>query len=310
MTGGQSSIAVYCTLVWQPNTSNSYTANQNGYTRLITYSACLSGGSATACAAQPLLQVVVGFDDNPPGTVAPSINPTKCTPIAQNGSCGESMTQLSWLWNPVVPVVNSISPASGPPTGGTTIQINGTGFVAGETINFLQETGGTPVNPPDENGYNPPVSATIVSNPPPTCALPTCVEAVSPVVLSGASYFVTVTTPAGTSAFSAVFTYNPVTPVVAGLVPPVTGGSVSRGQLVTIEGTGFWAPSSGFPGTSLLLPPNRGGIMHSEPEQHHRWRRDLTTASGSPYATITAQSPVVGPSGVGIYYVQVEVDKA
>ena len=31
-------------------------------------------------------------------------------------------------------------------------------------------------------------------------------------------------------------------------------------------------------------------------------------ASGSQYATITAQSPPVGPSGVGNYYVQVQVD--
>ena len=309
VAGGQDSIAVYCTMVWQPNASNAYTVNQNGYNRVITYSACLSGGSATACAAKPLLQVVVGFDDNPPGTVAPSINPTKCTPIASNGNCGESMTQLSWLWNPVAPVVSSISPTSGQPTGGTTIKIKGSGFVSGNTVNFLEESGGTPINPTNDNGYNPPVSATVVSSPPPgdQCALPTCVEAVTPAVVSGAFYFVTVTTPSGTSAFSAVFTYNPVRPVVAGLGGSVTGGSVTGGNTVTIEGTNFWAPNSGFP-VQVFFCPTVGGSCIASPSNTTNGVVVSPPQSGSQYATITAQSPAVGPSGVGTYDVQVEVD--
>ncbi len=132
--GESGSVAVYCTMVWQPNGGtngvDTYSNNQSNYTRVITYSACYSGDSASAtpttCAAQPRLQAVVGFDDYPAGTVAPSIDPTECAPIANNGTCGETMTQLSWQWNPVVPAVSSISPSSGPITGGTTIQINGT----------------------------------------------------------------------------------------------------------------------------------------------------------------------------------------
>ena len=297
-----------CTARWSgsPTRLNAYTVNQNGYTRIITYSACPSGGTGAACAADPLLQVVVGFDDEPPGTVAPSIHPTKCTPIADNGSCGDSMTQLSWQWNSVVPVVSSISPLSGPVTGGTTIQINGAGFISGETVNLIQESGGAPVNPINENGYNPPVSATVVSSPPPTCALPTCIEAISPIVLSAGSYFVTVTTPGGTSAFSAIFTYNAVTPFVAGLVGSVTGGSVTGGNTVTIEGTGFWATSAAP--AQVFFCPTGGGSCVASPSNTTNGVVISLPQGTSPYETITAQSPAVGPSGVGTYYVQVEVN--
>ena len=305
VTDQQASIAVYCTMVWAPD-------DPNGYTRTITYSACVSGGSATACALDPILQAVVAFDDNPPGTVVPSINPSKCTPIADNGNCGESMTQLSWQWHPVVPVVNSIStvpptnPPSGPPTGGTTVQINGTGFAAGETVGFLQESGGIPVS--GNNGYNPPVPAALVSSPPPTCALPTCIEVTSPNVLSGVTYFVTVTTSGGTSAFSAVFTITQVTPVVAGLYGAVTGGSVTGGNTVTIEGTGFWAPS-GSPAQVFFCPTTGGGSCIASPSNKNSGVVISQPQSGSIYDTMTAESPeLMNPSAVGTYYVQVEVD--
>jgi hypothetical protein len=292
------SIAVFCSMVWQPD-------NANGYTRTITYSACMSGGTAAACAATPLLQAIVAFDDNPPGSVTPSANPRQCTPIVpNNGSCGESMTQLSWLWNPVVPVVSSISPTSGSTTGGTTININGTGFVADETVSFLWESGGAPVSPSNTSGYNPAIPATVVTSPPSSCALPTCLQVTSPSVIMGSTYFVTVTTPSGTSAFSSVFTYNPVQPVVAGLSGAVTGGSVTGGSTVTIEGTGFWSASSGSPALVYFCPTGGGGCTPSPSNA----TSGVVTTSGSPYESITALSPPVGPSGQGTYYVQVVVN--
>ena len=305
---GSGSVAVYCTMVWQPNGANAYTVNQDGYSRVITYSACLSGVARPrlACAAQPLLQAVVGFDDYPAGTVAPSIDPTECAPIANNGNCGETMTQLSWQWNPVVPAVSSISPSSGPITGGTTIQINGSGFVSGETVNFLEESGGAPAS-----GYNPPVSATIVSNPPASCPLSTCLEAVTPTVVSGSTYFVTVTTPGGTSPYSPaspyvpVFTYQAGTPVVTGLTGAVTGGPVTGGSTVTIQGTGFWG-SSTIP-AQVFFCPTTGASCSASPSNTSDGVT-VSPPSGSTPAEITAQSPAVGPSGVGTYDVQVEVN--
>ncbi len=214
-------ISVYCTMVWQPFSAE---------TRTITYSACVSGSvTATTCAATPLLQAVIAFGDNQTG-VAPSLGPQQCTPISPGGYCGESMTQLSWQWNPLVPVVSAVSPTGGQSSGGTTVTITGSNFTSGATVSFLQESGGNPVNPSNQQGYNPPVSATLVSNPPSNCAPFNCLQVTSPTVLSGTTYFVTVTTPGGTSAFSAVFSYNTPTvptPTVAGLSGSVTSGSIT-----------------------------------------------------------------------------------
>jgi len=295
----QASIAVYCTMVWQPFSAN---------TRIITYSACLSGGSATACAATPLLQAVVAFDDNQVGSVAPSLLPQQCTQIKQGGYCGESMTQLSWQWNPVVPAVSSVSPASGQSGGGATVNIYGTGFTSNATVSFLQESGGAPVDPANESGYNPPVSATLVSNPPLSCAVPSCIQVTSPVVLSGTTYFVTVTTPGGTSAFSAVFSYNiPVspTPVVVGLSGAVTGGSITGGNTVTALGSNFWAPSSTVP-VQMYFCPVAGGSCVGSPSNGTNGVVVSLPQSGSQYETVSALSPPV--SGPASYYVEVEVN--
>ena len=149
-------VDVYCSLVWQP-----YSAN----TRVFTYSACSTPAPTTRtaaadCAAQPLLQAVVAFDDYPsrgrfaladpePMHADPCNRGTPSGP--ENGSCGVSMTQLSWQWNPVVPAITSLSPSSGSTSGGTTVTIQGTGFTSGETVNFLQqpqECTGTPTTRP------------------------------------------------------------------------------------------------------------------------------------------------------------------
>ena len=309
VTGGATSVAVYCSMTWQPY-------DTNGYTRTITYSACLSTVAAVACAAQPLLQAVVAFDDNPPNTLAPSTNPQPCTPISSNGSCGENMTQLSWQWHPTVPAVNSISttppttPPSGPATGGATVTINGAGFTAGSTVNFLWESGGTPVNPSNTDGYNPPVAASLVTTPPNSCALPTCLQVTSPTVQIGTTYFVTVTTPGGTSAFSSVFTYNPPTPVVAGLSGTVTGGSVTGDSTVSIEGTGFWGSDSNHPPLVYFCPETGGGGCLASPSNLSSGITVSAPQGSSPYETITALSPPVGPNGTGLYYIKVEVNNA
>ena len=297
VAGQSTSIAVYCSMVWQPN-------NANGYTRTITYSACTSDFTATACAATPLLQAVVAFDDNPPGSVQPVSVPQPCTPIGSNGSCGATVTQLSWLWNPVVPVVSSISPANGSTAGGTTISITGTGFVSDETVNFLAESGGTPVNDPNVKGYNPEIPATVVANPPPSCALPTCLQVTTPSVISSQTYFVTVTNPGGTSAYSAVFTYNPGKPVVAGLAGAVNGGSVTGGNTVTIEGTGFWSAGNSAPALVYFCATSNGACTASPSNTGS----GVVVTNGTPYQTITALSPAVGPSGQGTYQIQVEVN--
>ena len=143
--GHTTSVDVYCSMVWQP-----YSAN----TRVFTYAACSTdspnNATSVTCAAQPLLQGIVAFNDYPPGVAFPSPSPSECNPILfqtnlpnalENGSCGVSMTQISWAWNPVVPAITSLSQSSGPTAGGTPVQIQGTGFTSGETVNFVEQAG-------------------------------------------------------------------------------------------------------------------------------------------------------------------------
>jgi hypothetical protein len=64
-----------------------------GATRVVTFSACLSTTSNSACATSPLLQAVVSYDDYPPGG-GPLLT-VQCTPAV---NCGEGMTLQSWTW--------------------------------------------------------------------------------------------------------------------------------------------------------------------------------------------------------------------
>jgi hypothetical protein len=124
----------------------------------------------------------------------------------------ESGQICSYSSGGTVPAVTSIAPAGGPPTGGTTVQITGTGFTPASAVAF----GGA--------------AATRV-----TYTSSSKITATSPAGVGKVD--VTVTTVAGSSAATSAdqFTYAP--PVVTGVSPlfgPATGGTS-----VTIIGTGF-----------------------------------------------------------------------
>jgi hypothetical protein len=174
-------VEVWCSTVWSPSSAN---------TRVVTFSTCLAGVSAATCALNPALQAVVAFDDYPPGVSTP--NSGVCAVY-----CGTGITIESWLWSPTAPTVTSINPTSGAVINNTTITLVGTGFVAGTTVNFVEETGSTP------SSANVILQATNV-----VVGGPTVMSAQVPTVTSGASYFVTVTTPSGTSAYGPIFTYS------------------------------------------------------------------------------------------------------
>jgi hypothetical protein len=175
------SIEVWCSTVWTPSSAD---------TRVVTFSSCLSGVNASTCVVNPTLAAVVAFDDYPPGVSTP--NSGVCAVY-----CGTGLTVESWLWAPQVPTEASINPTSGAVVGNTTITLTGSGFVTGTTVNFVEESGGTP------SSANVILEATGV-----VVVGPTTITAVVPTVSSGASYFVTVTTPAGTSAYGPIFTYS------------------------------------------------------------------------------------------------------
>ena len=181
---GVPEMAVWCSTAWNPTRAD---------TRVVTFSACPGNGApaqaqAAACALQPVLQAVVIFDDYPPGISAPTS--AECVVY-----CGSTMSLNSWQWSPVAPTVTGVydtgtvpPSTSGPITGGTPVIVTGTGFVSGATVNFIEESGGTPSS---DNVVLPATNVTVNGT--------TSITASSPAVTEGTTYYVTVTTPTGTS---------------------------------------------------------------------------------------------------------------
>ena len=171
--------------------------------------------------------------------------------------------------------------------------ITGTGFYQSATqpitVSFIQESGGTvPSNPLTYTVTSPNV---VVNG-------GTSITVVSPPVAGGSScqtefcYFVTVTTPAGTSATGAgdIFEYTEIPPLCAS-VSPVSG---SAGTAVTISGAGFLTGS----GTSADFVPEISGTPTG-------------SGAGTP-ATITSITPdqitvtaPTAPSGTSTSFVTV-----
>nr|WP_269330251.1 IPT/TIG domain-containing protein [Kineosporia babensis] len=111
-----------------------------------------------------------------------------------------------------LPTVSSVSPATGPLGGGTSVTITGTGFTGATAVNF---------------GANSASFVTVVS--------PTQITATSPAGTAGTAD-VRVVTPAGTSANTSAddFVYA-AAPTVSGISP--TAGPVAGGTSVVITGT-------------------------------------------------------------------------
>lgn len=119
---------------------------------------------------------------------------------------------------PLLPAVTSVSPDSGPGSGGTVVTVTGTNLVDVTSVDF-----GT-------------VPATTYS----TTAAGTTLVAVSPIPLAAGAVDVTVTNPVGTSATNAgdVFTYTSAAPLTVTDVYPNAGPLVG-GTTVTLSGTDF-----------------------------------------------------------------------
>ena len=209
---GQPSIAAWCSTQWFPTSTT---------TRIVTISACPAAETALQCGTNPNLQAVVVFDDYPNGTNLPTN--TKCVTY-----CGSSVAISSWTRSPDLPTLNSLVPASGVTAGGLNFTISGSGFTTGTTVNFVEEKNGVPTT---DNVILAATNVVVVDG--------STITAVSPAIVAGLTYFVTVNTPAGASLFSpsGIFTYQWTLPT-ASSITPVSGGSVG-GVLVNVIGTGF-----------------------------------------------------------------------
>jgi len=176
-----------------------------------------------------------------PSGVAGAINVRVTTPEGTSAiAAGNQFTYLS-----DAPTITAVAPNTGDLAGGTSVVIIGTNFTGVTAVNF----GGTVLSPiaapgaPTVASINPtsgaagtPVTITGTGFLPVagfTFVSATQINVVTPAGSGAAN--VTVTTPNGTSAPPATFTYASQAPTVASINP--TSGPA--GTLVTITGTGF-----------------------------------------------------------------------
>lgn len=168
------SVDVWCSTKWNP------LSNQ---TRQVTFYACDSTFSASACGSHPLLYAVVTFDDYPAPSSA--ISTAQCS-----STCGISMNVNSWVFDDSPPTLTSISPTSGSTSGGTTMTITGTNFTSGAVVEFINTSLGS-------NDIVQASSVSVINS--------TTITATTPALASGASYYVVVVTSSGTSAYGPQF---------------------------------------------------------------------------------------------------------
>ena len=190
--------------------------------------------------------------------------------------------------------------------------ITGSGFVQGASnVNFVQETGagGNPANTPSTANSPAGVIVTIPASQVTWggCAGQSCTLSVAaPAVASGTDYFVTVTTPGGTSPYQtpqSTYLDFQVTNQGPNTVPALTGisgsnmnngipgGSITGGGTIALTGSGFYNASN-FAAQVWFLPVGGGSAVEAT---------NVNVASGG---SLTAITPAV--NSPGNYYVQVD----
>jgi hypothetical protein len=191
-----------------------------------------------------------------------------------------------FTYTAVAPTISSISPNVGSIAGGNSVTITGSGFVNSALVKFVQESGGTPVSGGITVKCNvglPPCQVNVLSS--------TSMTVVSPGIVTGTTYFITVTTPGEpTSPTSAndVFTFSPLVPTVSAVSP--NSGPDAGGTSIVITGTGF---VNGATVSFIKQSTGCGGFGAISANN--------VTVVGS--QTITANSPSVGAAAP--YYVYV-----
>ncbi len=222
-------VGVNSIVLTNPDTQISTLANSYTYTTFSLMSVAptngnLSGGTLITLAGTGFVTgatVTVGGTACTSPTVLNSSSITCNTPaktaaiysiVITNGDGATNTLTNSYTYNPN-PTLTSISPSNGPPAGGTTITLTGTGFLSGATVSV----GGSTCTSPTV------VSATSI-----TC--------VSPAHAAGTGSVVITNSDTQSATLSNAFTFNASLSVTA--ISP-TSGSKKGGVSATITGTGF-----------------------------------------------------------------------
>ena len=184
----------------------------------------ISTASDTVTATIPVGNGPDAIAVNPAGTAAYVVNNADGTVSVISTSSDTVTATISGLNTPgpiaflpaaAPPAVTSVSPASGPTAGGTTVTITGTGFTGATAVDF---------------GTTPATSFTVVSG--------TSITATAPAAAGVGTADVTVTTPAGTSGTSAADRYSYVYSLTGFLAPvdnPPVINMVEAGQAIPIQ---------------------------------------------------------------------------
>ena len=159
---------------------------------------------------------------------------------------------------PPTPQVTGTVPSTGPPGGGTTVTVTGSGFTGAMAVNF---------------GHNPATNVTVDSD--------TQITAVSPA--GTGTVAITITTPGGVSGTTAAtqFVYAPVPQVDSINVPQ---GPTAGGTTVTVTGSGF----TGAMAVNFGPNPATNVTVHS----------DTQITAVSPAGTGTVAITITTPGGV------------
>jgi energy-converting hydrogenase Eha subunit A len=168
---------------------------------------------------------------------------------------------------PPAPAVTSVSPSSGPATGGTSVTIAGTNLTGATTVDF---------------GTGNPATFTVSS--------PTTIMATAPATGTLGGVDVTVTTPGGTSATSAGDQYTYVTPPVP-TVTAVSPPAGPRGTSVTITGTGFSGATTvdfGAGNSAAFTVSNSTTIVATAPASSTLGAVDVTVTGPGGTSAVTA----------------------
>jgi hypothetical protein len=131
------------------------------------------------------------------------------------GGTSPTVSAAIYTYKTPAPAITSISPSSGPPAGGTSVTITGSGFTGATKVAF---------------GAVAATSFNVVSD--------TQITAVSPTQAAG-SHYIVVTGPGGTSptVAAAIYTYKVPGPAITSISP--SSGTTAGGTTVTITGSGF-----------------------------------------------------------------------
>ena len=187
-----------------------------GFVASSTVTVMVGGKIASNTSINHLLQIIAV---TPPGSIGTvSVNLTVLGATSENNDNARFIYTPPTVTNVLLP--NGTTPATGSIAGGTTIVINGTGFVAGATVKVGDST----------------ASITSITS--------TKIEAVTPPGSLGTVYVkVTVSGVTSLNNDNARFTYTPltVTNVVMPNGNPQATGSFTGGTTIVINGTGFVA---------------------------------------------------------------------